>query len=108
MLLNINCIDVQIDIRHFITACVERDILQQLFENGMQPSGSNILTVFVGSESGFCNITQSIFLKSQMNTVGLKQGSVLTGQGVVWLAEDVDEVFNRQALQVYMDRKTSL
>src|SRR5262249_9648545 len=73
----------------------ERNLVQKLLHNRMQPSGADVFRAFVHGSSKARDLLNRIVLERQLDALSFKQRNVLFDQRVLWFGENADEIFDR-------------
>ena len=107
MLRNVFFADDKIDVG-MIAARVECDILQEILQNGMEPSGADIFKGRIHPARAFGDLIQRLLRKGQMNAVRAEELRILPDQRVFRLCKDPSEILSCKALEPHPYREPPL
>ncbi|CAM5192457.1 hypothetical protein CDEF62S_03510 [Castellaniella defragrans] len=86
----------------------ERQVFQQLFHDGVESPGADVLGGLVDRERQFGQAADAVFVEVQCDVFRRKQRRVLLGERGVRGAQNAHEVFGGERIELHPDRKAAL
>ena len=87
---------------------VERDLLQELLHDRVEPPGADVLGAVVHADRELRDRLHRVVRERQPHALRGQELHVLPDQGVAGLGQDADEILARQGVQLDPDREPAL
>src|SRR6185436_12735613 len=93
---------------HLHVRGLEAQVLEQPFQNRVEPPCPNVLSRLIDSEGELRQSVNRVVGEFQLDSLGLEEGGILLRERILRLFEDADKVILGQVLQFHADGEAAL